>query len=136
MVRKLLSFSISNLVEARFRKFFLVGIFSTGLDFALFFLGYNILGWAVVPTNIISYGSAVTFGFFIHRVYTFRDGRKKSKRRLVLSLIFGYTGLAFNTAVVWSLSLVLSAWIGKVIAVFVVLFYNYLVNKYIVFAAH
>ena len=137
MVRQIISFSLKNIMEPNFRRFLIVGALGTSIDFCLFFIGYNLLGLGIVIANLISYGTGITCSFFFHRSWTFRErARKRSKRRLGWSLAFGYTGLLLNTLMVWAFALMFPVWIGKIAAVGVILFYNYLTNKYIVFAAH
>ena len=134
MVRLVLSLGLRQISEPRFRKFLVVGGIGTLIDFALFFLFFNIFQWGIVAANLISYGTGLTSSFFINRAWTFRDSQQRSKKRLVLALIFGYIGLVLNTSLVWLLALVIPVWGGKVLAVVVIIFYNYLTNKYIIFS--
>jgi len=120
-------------LSPRFMRFALVGASGTAIDFALFYLFYSLLGLPLVLANTLSYGTGLTSSFFLNRRYTFADSPKQDSRRVWLSLLFGYIGLAINTALVWGIEQVAHVWVGKVAAVFVVLVYNYLMNKWFVF---
>lgn len=126
---------IKQFTDKRFLKFLVVGAFGTAIDFILFYIFYELAGWGVILSNTISYGTGLTSSFFINRVWTFSDGKKRSQKRLPLALTFGYIGLIFNTAMVWALAFLMPVFAGKVIAVFVIVIYNYLTNKHIVFLA-
>lgn len=126
---------IKQLADKRFLKFLVVGASGTAIDFILFYLCYQVSDWGIILSNTISYGTGITSSFFINRAWTFADGQKRSHKRLVLALALGYLGLVLNTAMVWAFSLVMHVFIGKTIAVFVIVIYNYLTNKHIVFLA-
>lgn len=124
---------IKQLIERRFLKFLVVGGIGTIIDFVLFFIFYQLLGWNLILSNTLSYGTGITNSFFINRAWTFSDSTKRSCKRLTLALLFGYLGLIFNTAMVWAFSLIMPVFIGKTVAVFIIVIYNYLTNKHIVF---
>lgn len=120
-------------MSKRFLKFLCVGGVCTALDFVLFYILYYLLSLHIVPANILSYGSGLTLSFFINRHLTFKDSAQKQVNRLKYVLLYGYIGLMLNTAIVWGIALILPAFIGKVIAVIIVVFYNYYTNKKLVF---
>jgi putative flippase GtrA len=117
----------------RFLKFLLVGGSCTLLDFTLFYVFYYHVALGIVPTNLISYGTGLTVAFFVNRAWTFKDSQARAANRLWLSLFWGYLGLALNTLMVWGLAKWMHPLVSKAIAVIVVLVYNYLTNKYLVF---
>ena len=122
------------MISVRFRKFLIVGASGTALDFAFFYLFFDLLGWPLILANSCSYGIGLTSSFFINRAWTFCDSSNRSARRVWLSLFWGYSGLALNTLLVWAIATIAHVWIGKVIAVFVVVVFNYVTNKYFVFS--
>ncbi len=121
------------ILNIRFVRFAGVGCCTTALDFAIFYFLHFIYGLAIIPANAVSYGTGIAIGFFINRVWTFHDAMHRSHRRVMLSLIYGYIGLILNTILVWRLSLYIPAMLAKTAAVLVILLYNYLTNKYLVF---
>ncbi len=120
-------------ISSRFIKFLVVGGVCTLLDFVLFSLFHLWLLMGIVYANLLSYGLGMTASFFMHRAWTFKDGQLKSKKRILHFLFWGYGGLMLNTAIVWFSAGYMHALLAKSIAVIVVLFYNYLANKYFVF---
>jgi len=124
------------LLKSRFARFLMVGVFTTSLDFAIFYLLHFSAGLGIIPANIISYGTGITAGFFINRAWTFHDAMHRSHKRILLSLIYGYLGLALNTAIVWYASRFINVMLAKTAAVLIIVIYNYLTNKYLVFRVH
>ncbi len=121
------------LKHTRFLRFLIVGGIGTAIDFFLFYLFFIIIGWHLVISNSLSYGTGLTSSFFLNRAWTFKDSNNKSKKLLFISIIAGYLGLAINTLLVWGFSNFMPVMIGKVFAVLIVIIYNYHVNKSLVF---
>jgi len=126
----------TDILNSRFARFVGVGCCTTALDFAIFYFLHFIYSFAIIPANIVSYGTSVAIGFFINRVWTFHDAMHRSHSRIVLSLMYGYIGLILNTSIVWGFSLYIPAMLAKIPAVMIVLLYNYFTNKYLVFRVH
>lgn len=122
-------------MQSRFMRFACVGVIGTLTDFVLFYMGYSVVGLALIPANIISYSIGLIVAFLCNRRWTFHDGVMRSKHRIWLSLFYGYIGLILNTACVWLAAHIMSIAFAKIIAVLIVLAYNYLTNKYLVFRA-
>ncbi len=118
--------------SSSFLRFALVGAIGTVVDFALFYGLHMLLEWGLVVSNILSYSTGLTSSFFLNRRFTFQSTTKTN--RLWLSLVLGYIGLGINTALVWLCAGIMPMMLGKVIAVIVVLFYNYFANRYFVFS--
>ncbi len=122
---------LHRLLSYSFVRFAAVGGIGTLIDFILFYGLHVMLGWGLVVSNILSYSVGLTSSFFLNRCWTFKS--TVTTRRIWLSLLFGYVGLAINTALVLGLSDTMPVMFAKVIAVILVLAYNYLANKYLVF---
>lgn len=114
-------------------RFLVVGGVNTALDFVLFAALFYGAGWHVIAANTVSYGLGLASAFFMNKRWTFADGGSLGAHRIWLSLGFGYAGLLLNTLIVWTLAAMMHAMLAKVIAVIAVLFFNYFVNKIIVF---
>ncbi len=121
------------ILSSRFRRFLAVGGLCTALDFGLFFLLVESIGLPIAYANLISYGSGLVIAFFINRLWTFQDSQYRAHRRVLLALLSGYAGLLLNTLIVWYLAGMMSLLLAKIIAVVVVLFYNYAMNTWVVF---
>jgi putative flippase GtrA len=124
---------IKKFADKRFFKFLIVGAFGTAVDFILFYICYTFLDLGIIVGNTISYGIGLTGSFFINRIWTFSDGKERSHKRLFFALSFGYLGLVINTALVWAFAFVVPVFVGKSLAVVIIVFYNYLTNKHLVF---
>ena len=111
----------------------MVGGGCTLIDFILFAAFHELAALGVVTSNILSYGTGLTIAFFINRAWTFRDSSKRHHARVLLSLFFGYLGLAINTGIIWFLVKWMNVYLAKATAVIIIVFYNYLTNRYVVF---
>lgn len=88
----------------QFWRYVLIGIINTGIDFAVL----NILsaatgivrGNGLIPLNIISFGTAVTTGYFMHKTWSFQDDTRFQKnKQFAIFLAVTLVGVLINTAV-------------------------------------
>ncbi|MEN8098251.1 MAG: GtrA family protein [Chloroflexota bacterium] len=122
----------------RFLKFLVVGTIGFILDFGILTLLYRGLGWPLIPSNVVSFSSAVISNFTWNRFWTYPDSRSKPMSDQLLSFfVVNIAGLGINTAILWLLEPVGRNWLGdfgysfaKAIATIVVLFWNFFVNRY------
>ncbi len=124
---------INSLISKRFLKFLVVGAVGTAIDFVLFYFLFFSIGFSLVVSNLLSYGTGLTSSFFWNKYWTFADRPLSSNKKLILSLLYGYLGLFINTAIVWLLGHVIHVMLAKAVAVIVVVIYNYFTNKIWVF---
>ena len=128
---------------SRYRRWVLYGVFgmlTTAVNFAAYFLCYQILGWANVPSTLIAWFLAVLFAFLTNKVWVF-DSRRFAFRLVlqegfrffssramtgVLDLVIMYVGVDVlaGSAMLWK--------IGSDIIVTVL---NYLASRYWAFRA-
>ncbi len=124
---------IKTLTQHRFFRFLLVGGVCTLIDFVLFYILHIIIQCDLIPSNIASYGTGLACAFFINRYWTFADSQHRTRLQFWVSLLLGYFGLILNTAIIWILEDDMHVMLAKCIAVFIVVFYNYFGNKWLVF---
>ena len=135
----------------RFFRFLVVGAFGFVVDFGMFNLLFRVIGIAYVVSGDISFFCAIISNFIWNRLWTYPDSRSKP----LLRQFFQFTivnligGLPIRTAILKYLEpevtklfhliredyLFLTAdWMGKyttfIIAVFIVLLWNFFVNRY------
>ena len=121
----------------RFLKFATVGAFGALVDFGVLNLLILVFGFSKFWANTCSFSAAVVSNFIWNRLWTFPESRQE---RLIPQLIqFGLVsmgGLAINQAIFLGLdSLVFHVWgtlgynIAKAIAILVVLFWNFGINR-------
>ena len=136
--------------RTRFLKFALVGTIGAIVDFGVFNLLSAILGIHHVVAIVCSFFVAVINNFLLNRYWTFPDSRSKSaSRQLVQFAIVNIIGLAIRTPLFAVLSSPLQSLfdllpllpigifdaemlgnnLALAIAVIVVLFWNFIINR-------
>jgi putative flippase GtrA len=139
----------------RFLKFSVVGVIGTAIDFGIFNLLHNVLGWNRILSNTLSVTAAIVNNYLwnLYWVYPETRGRKDTKK-LLQFIIVSITAWALNTGILWSSERwlfginglfsgilgalarmldtehsVLSSNAAKVLATGIVLFWNFFVNR-------
>ena len=119
----------------RFRELILYGLiggFCTSLDFGL----YTLLGlwmpylWA----NVLSVHAGIFCSFLLNRSLNFKV-KDKAAQRFTIFYLVGLSGLALSEGLIWLLATRLG-WgyvPAKLLTVFVVALYQFLLNKFITF---
>lgn len=138
----------NNSAFIQFAKFFLVGMLNTGIDFAV----YNFLMWytqifsgpEVSAFSVVSFIVAVTNSYFLNRYWTFQVNKTANDpKQFVKFVSVSLVGLVLNASIIYGvttlidplfgLSAVLWANLAKAIATGVVLFWNFVGYKFLVF---
>lgn len=132
----------------QFSKFFVVGILNTGIDFAIL----NFLMWItktyegspVIVFNTISFSVAVVNSYILNKYWTFED-KSSTKAPVQFAKFFtvAVVGWGLNTGIlyfitslihpVFGLSAVTWANLAKAIATGIVLIWNFIGYKFLVF---
>ena len=121
----------------RFAKFSIVGAFGAVVDFSILNLGIQVFGLAKWLANTFSFSAAVLSNFTWNRLWTFPESRE---RPLIpqLGQFFAVNAMGYliNQAIFLSLDhFAFSPWgtlgynISKAIAIGVVLFWNFGINR-------
>ena len=120
---------------SRFRELILYGLiggFCAALDFGV----YTMLGlwipylWA----NVLSVHCGIFTSFFLNRSLNFKV-KDKAAQRFTIFYLVGLSGLALSEGLIWLLASQF-AWnpiLAKLLTVFVVALYQFLLNKFITF---
>jgi len=122
----------------RFLKFMVVGTIGFVIDFGTLNLLVLLAGLEVLVANTISFSLAVFSNFTWNRLWPYPDSRSKPIRsQLTQFFIVNIVGWGINTLVLWLLTPVFTAIVGrlgyniaKAIATIIVLFWNFFVNRY------
>lgn len=77
----------------RVSRFAVVGVFNTGLDFTLLNMLVFGFGFAVLPANIISTLTAMSFSYLLNHSFVFKSDTSKSKQQYVLFILITVFGL-------------------------------------------
>jgi len=139
----------------RFLKFSVVGVVGTAIDFGIFNLLHNVLGWYRVLSNTFSVTTAIVNNYLwnLYWVYPETRGRQNAKT-FIQFVIVSISAWALNTGILWSSERwlfgthglfsglvgaaaqmvsteheVLSSNAAKVLATGIVLFWNFFANR-------
>ena len=139
----------------RFLKFCVVGVIGTVIDFGIFNLLHNVLGWNRILSNTLSVTAAIVNNYLwnLFWVYPETRGRQNTKKFLQF-VVVSISAWALNTGILWSSERwlfginglfsgvvgraaqmldteheVLSSNAAKVLATGIVLFWNFFVNR-------
>jgi putative flippase GtrA len=137
-IAKLRTLFEENRLEAeRFLKFSVVGTIGAIVDFSVLNFGIQVLGLYKGIANTISFSVAVMSNFTWNRLWTYPESRGKPLGpQLGQFFVVNVGGLIINQAIFLSLDhFVFAPWgvwgynVSKVIAIGVVLFWNFGVNR-------
>ncbi|GAI24525.1 unnamed protein product, partial [marine sediment metagenome] len=122
-----------------FVRFAIVGAINTGIDFGIFYVLTEYVGWDkekgiafVVLAHAISFTAAVINSYILNKYWTFKSKGGDISKQFTKFLIVSIIGLILS-------SIILSVLVkyfdfheltGKLAAIVVVLFWNYLANKF------
>lgn len=132
---------------AQASKFLVTGFINTAIDFGVL----NLLMWIfkinqgpwIILLNVISFTCAVTNSYFLNKYWTFKEKSHASGGQFIQFVILTAIGAVMNTAIVYGFSTYLKpafgltpqlwANVGKVLATAIILFYNFINYKLIIF---
>lgn len=138
IVSGLRSLAGSRRAEAgRFARFAVVGAIGAVVDFTILNLGIQVFGLEKWLANTFSFSAAVVSNFTWNRLWTFPESRERPiLRQLGQFFAVNLVGYLINQAVFLSLDrYVFAAWgalgynVAKALAIGVVLFWNFGVNR-------
>ena len=118
----------------QFVKFAIIGTVNTFIDFGIYFgLTRSSEFWEAhyLWANLIAFMTAATSSYIFNKNWTFRDKNKKVRIQFSKFLLVSATGLILNETILYLLvkHAELYDLLAKVLAVGVVLFWNFTINK-------
>jgi putative flippase GtrA len=123
---------------SRFIKFSLVGALGAIIDFTLLNVMRGIFGWPLILANTFSVSVAIASNFIWNRLWTYPESRTRKKRtQLPQFAVVNLVGLLINNLIVVGVDSLLVSYVGepwsyniaKALAIGVVLFWNFGVNR-------
>jgi len=122
----------------QFYKFAVVGVFNTIIDFVVFLLLTRLIhffGEHVLYANIISFSVAVTNSYLLNRRWTFRSKDTERVKQYIRFFSINATGLGVNTLLLYLFVYHAHLYdvIAKALAIGITLFWNFFLNKWLVF---
>lgn len=138
LIAQVRAYALDNRSEfKRFVRFGIVGIIGSVVDFSVLNLGIQVFHLAKWLANTFSFSAAVLSNFTWNRLWTFPESRQRAFwPQLGQFLLVNVAGYAINQAIFLSLDrYVFSSWgtwgynLSKAIAIGVVLFWNFGINR-------
>lgn len=116
----------------QFIKFSVVGVSNTTVDFVLFTLLTRVVGLHYLGANILSFTVAATWSYFANRTWTFRDRSARIRSQFPKFALVSGIGLLLTSGLLFLFIDILHVHdlLAKVFAIGIVLFWNFLVNRY------
>lgn len=121
----------------KFRNIILYGIIgccSSGLDFVLYTTMVSFFKWHYILSNCISVLAGITTSFTLNRNYNFKI-KDRTKQRFSIFLTVGLCGMMLSNLILWCCvsQLNLNKVVSKLLSIVLVVFFQFLLNKYITF---
>lgn len=122
-------------VLKQFIKFGIVGVINTFIDFAIYFSLTRLFGFFqehYLFGNFIAFSCAATSSYFMNKHWTFRDKSKQISIQYIKFFLVCFVGLLLTELILFSLVHFVQIYdlLAKVAAVVVVMFWNFLINKF------
>ncbi|HZS63469.1 MAG TPA: GtrA family protein [Xanthobacteraceae bacterium] len=116
-------------------SFALIGAVNTVVDFGVFIAAYRLLGWPLVPANILAWLVAVSFSYVMNSHVTFaaESERKLTWRAYGAFVASGAVGAAVSTAALVAASYVVPVLWAKLVAIGVSFAVNFTLSHFVVF---
>lgn len=123
---------------ARFIKFALVGALGMVVDLTILNVLHGLVGFHLLVANSISFSAAVVSNFTWNRLWTFPETRNRPVHtQLAQFATVSVIGLGINNFILWQLYHLFRPYLGspwnynaaKILAIGVVLFWNFGVNR-------
>ncbi len=135
-------------IIAEVARFGVVGVLATILDWGIFYILTHFTLIHYVVASIIGFSVSVIFNYLFSRIWVFHVKENQNVlREFVLFLITSMIGMGINTLVLWvcvewlfvkisvfsALPSDITELMGKAVATVVVMAWNYLIRKFLVF---
>lgn len=119
-------------LTVQFAKFGIVGVIAFCIDYGLFLLMTYSFGINYLVASAISFTISTVFNFVASMRYVFAGKRGQTRtQQFVIFFVLSLVGLGLNQLVLWACVDLLSwlAWIGKLVATFLVMVFNFVTRK-------
>ena len=131
---------MKQIIKTLYRKFHhlvlygIIGSFSSGLDFLIYTLLVQLVGLQYLVANCISVVAGISTSFYLNRNYNFKV-KDHTKRRFSIFLTVGLCGLVMSNLILYLCidNLGMDKLISKLLSIVLVVFFQFLVNKYLTF---
>lgn len=116
-------------------SFAVIGVVNTAIDFSIFWTANQLLGWRLVPANVVAWVVAVSFSYAMNSFITFgpESGRVLRWRDYLTFVVSGIAGMVCATATLVALSYVFPVLAAKLISILVSFVVNFSLSHFVVF---
>ncbi len=116
-------------------SFAMIGVVNTAIDFSIFWTANQLLGWRLVPANVIAWVTAVSFSYAMNSFITFgpESGRVLRWRDYATFVASGIAGMVASTTTLVLLSYVMPVLAAKLISILVSFVVNFSLSHFVVF---
>jgi len=126
--------SISTLIEKYdFFRYGIVGITTVVLDFILLFIFFSYLRISESISITLAYGLASIYNFYLHKYFTFKSENNPLPEIIKFILIVFSSYLITLFSVNYMVDNHINIYIAKIISLFCVYGYVYLISKFFIF---
>lgn len=119
-------------LTVQFAKFGVVGIIAFCIDYGLFLLMDYVLGVNYLVASALSFTVATIFNFVASMRYVFagKEGQTRTQQ-FVIFFVLSLVGLGLNQLILWACvaMVMMSAWVGKLVATVLVTVFNFVTRK-------
>lgn len=119
-------------LTVQFAKFGVVGVIAFCIDYGLFLFMTYVLGVNYLVASAVSFTISTVFNFAASMRYVFAGKRGQTRtQQFVIFFVLSLVGLGLNQLILWACVDLLSwlAWIGKLVATFLVMIFNFVTRK-------
>jgi len=122
------------LLNSKFLRYGIVGVFGLVVDMGVFYILHKMLGVNYIISNIVSSTIAVIHNFILNSVFTFKVKDKRLKRFVSFYMI-ALVGMAISSGLLAIMidGFKMDSMIAKMISVFIVAIMQYFLNKKLTF---
>lgn len=119
----------------RLLKFGMVGAFCFVIDFGLTYFSKEKMRINKFIANSFGFCVSVICNFTLNRIWTFHSVSKDIELQFVKFIAIASFGLILSTILIYLLNekIRMNFYLSKMVAVFIVMFYNYSMNSYFTF---
>lgn len=113
-------------------KFIIVGGIATIIDWIIYYLLYNYLGFDPLVANILSYLLATIYNYFGSVRYVFKVNDKSIKKTFTIFLILSLVGLLLSELLIYLMIniLLMNKMLSKIISTLLVMIFSFITRKY------
>lgn len=113
-------------------KFGIVGFLAFCIDYGLFLVLTYALGIWYIAASTVSFVVSTVFNYALSMRYVFQGKETQTAmQQFAIFFVLSLVGLGLNQLILWACGdmLGIPAWIGKLIATFLVMVYNFVTRK-------